>query len=535
MTTTGVDSLAMGFVKPAYRHCPDYQLTFGPIVAELNAMAGFAPDKEQELGLDMLFAVGPDGKSAAFEFAIIAPRQNLKTGLLKQAALGWLYITDQRTVMWSAHLFDTAREAFRDLSNIIVNTPMLSKRLAPGVSNGIHGARGGENIELATGQRLMFKARSDSGGRGLSGDKVVLDEAFALTDGMLGALLPTLTSVPDPQVIYASSAGMETSTELRAIRDRGRVGGSTQLAYLEWSAPKRPCAHPSCTHAKPGSDAWKPGCQLDNRDNWHAANTLLGRVRANGSGFPVDQMEKFRQAMPPAEFAREYLGWWVEADSAQVFGPNWARCKVGPDVLPDPLPDPTALGLAVSVDLKWSAIVGAVRLPLLSPRRPGDEFVLSDVNSDQPPMVERERLVLKPLDYREGTDWLVERVKELADGIHGVQVIMDSGGPGGFLVEQLTKKLGRRRFKPANLSQYANACADLYTNVGDTVLAHGGWPELDDAVANATMRTVSDRWVWGRRGLVGDITVLEAGTMAGWGARAYRSAVSDSDGEDVLV
>ncbi len=45
---------------------------------------------------------------------------------------------------------------------------------------------GEEAIELQTGQRLIFKARTKTGGRGLSGDKVVLDEAFALAAGAHG-------------------------------------------------------------------------------------------------------------------------------------------------------------------------------------------------------------------------------------------------------------------------------------------------------------------------------------------------------------
>jgi hypothetical protein len=72
----------------------------------------------------------------------------------------------------------------------------------------IYNGNGEERIEMNGGARLLFKARTKTGGRGLTGDKVILDEAFALQPGHMGALLPTLSVRPDPQVLYGSSAGL---------------------------------------------------------------------------------------------------------------------------------------------------------------------------------------------------------------------------------------------------------------------------------------------------------------------------------------
>lgn len=210
-------------VDPTFCVVPDYVDTFGPEVSELNARAGFAPDPEQELLLDALFAFGPDGKSVVYDFTVICSRQNLKTGFLKQAAVGWLYVTEQRLVVWSAHEMPTTREAFRDLTELIDGCPDLSKRLAPGPSHGVTTANGREAIELESGQRCIFKARTHSGGRGLSGNKVVLDEGFALKPTHMGSLVPALSAMPDPQVVIASSAGLMDSGVLRGFRDRGRA------------------------------------------------------------------------------------------------------------------------------------------------------------------------------------------------------------------------------------------------------------------------------------------------------------------------
>ena len=251
-------------VQPDYLTRPAGMVeTYGPAVADLCADAGFAPDPQQELALDLIFAIRADGLSAAFSFAVICCRQNLKTGLFKQASIGWLYVTDQRLIVWSAHEMATTRDALRDLEELITGSPALSKLLPATSNNGIYDAHGQERIELTTGQRIKFKARTFSGGRGLTGDKVILDEAFALVPSHMGSLLPTMMARPDPQVLYGSSAGKADSVVLRDVRDRGRAGSTERMGYLEWLAPRKPCATKDCTHPKPGTPGWAPGCALD--------------------------------------------------------------------------------------------------------------------------------------------------------------------------------------------------------------------------------------------------------------------------------
>ena len=156
------------------------------------------PDPAQRLALDAIFAQ-KDGRSAAFEVAVISSRQNIKTAIFKMAALGWLFITGERLVVWSAHEFPTAAEAFRDLDDLVTGCDYLRRQV-----RNIYRGNGDESIELLSGARLIFKTRTKGGGRGLSGRKVILDEGFALRPMHMGALLPTLSAQPDPQVLYGS-------------------------------------------------------------------------------------------------------------------------------------------------------------------------------------------------------------------------------------------------------------------------------------------------------------------------------------------
>jgi len=147
-------------VEPDYHTAPAWTRTLGDEVGDLNAQIGYAPYPEQQLLLDDTFALDDKSdRSAAFEVGAVACRQNLKTGYLKQATLGWLFITDQQLIVWSAHEFKTSQEAFRDISAMIDGSAMLTRRV-----RSIYSGSGNEAIELMNGQRLIFKARTSGGG-----------------------------------------------------------------------------------------------------------------------------------------------------------------------------------------------------------------------------------------------------------------------------------------------------------------------------------------------------------------------------------
>lgn len=480
-------------VEPAYRCTPEYTQTLGPEVADLATEAGFEPDPEQRLALDLIFALDKQGKSAAFEFGLVASRQNLKTGVFKQASLGWLYVTRQPLIVWSAHEFGTTKEALRDLAALIESSRYLSRRLKT-----IRFANDDPSIELMSGQRIKFKARTKSGGRGLTGHKVVLDEAFALTDDHMGALLPTVSVVPDPQILYGSSAGLAHSAVLRRIRDRGRAGTSARLAYLEWCAETdESCADENCAH-QVGSD----GCLLDRVDLWQRANTLLGRVRANGTGLTVDYVKAERQAMPPSEFARERLGWWdepVEHEERKIPIGLWNdRADAGSSI---------DAGLVLAFDM--------------TPNRDWTSIAAAGLNGDGLRHVEITG-VDGNLDHRPGGRWVVERILDLVERHHPVAVMVDGKSPAASLIPELEdaglqivtdQPDDEHRLVVVNASDMAQACGMFYDDVIEGTLRHIGQTVLDDAVEGADTRVLSGAWAWSRASEV-PISPLVASTLA---------------------
>lgn len=480
-------------VEPAYANFPAYTETLGPEVAELNEIAGFAPDAEQRLALDALFALGADGfKPSAFEFALIAARQNLKTGFLKQATLGWLFVADQRFIVWSAHEMDTTREAFRDLVDLIDNCPTLYKRLAPGPTNGIHRGNGTEAIELAPteacphGQRLKFKARTHSGGRGLSGDKVILDEAFALKKEHMGSLMPTLSTRREGQIVYGSSACRPESEVLRGIVERGRSTSfekRKRLAYMEFCAPEDACEDPECLHY-----VGYPGCAMDKREYIVLANPQAGKR------ISWDYLEAERDALPPEEYGRERMGWHDQPaleDGPLISKDGWAA-RFDAQSTPG---SQVAFGVYVN-KLQTSAAIG-----IAGYREDGKIHVgiVPAVRGGQAASLA-------------GIGWMPNRIKELKDSWNPCGWGVDDRSAAGSLLADM-EQLGIE-IDNATPADVARACGSFYSKFNDDELRHRGSKPLADSVTAGKMRDLADAWAWERKDIKSDIVQLMAVTLA---------------------
>lgn len=472
-------------VEPAYQSFPSFAETLGPEVADLASLAGFAPDPEQALCLDALFGFDAADRSVAFELAVVCCRQNMKTGLFKQAALGWLFITEQRLVVWSAHEFRTAQEAFRDMEELISGCDVMRRRV-----RNVYRGNGDEAVELLSGARLIFKTRTKGGGRGLTGDKVILDEAFALQPMHMGALLPTLSARPDPQVVYGSSAGLAESAVLRGMRDRGRAGTDKGLAYFEWCAEPGGCQLEQCDHALTA-----PGCALDDPGQWQRGNPAMGRR------ITAEYIAKERRAMPPLEFARERLGWWDDpALEAIAINPAAWEAVTRPDAAALSV---GAFAVEVALDRASASIgmAGPARHPMH-----GDD------------------LHVEMVDSRRGTAWLPLRCHELNERHGPAPFVIDGGGPAAPLIEDLTA--AGLELIVVNATDLGRACAGMVDAVTDKTITHGPQPELDTAVRGAKKRPLGDGgFAFGRKASTVDITPLVAVTLAHW-AVTNRPAVN---------
>ena len=468
------------YVPPAHLWIPDAAAsTAGGEAADFASSIGITLDPEQKTALDAILAEKSDGRWAAFEAGVVAARQNLKTFLFLVIAFSDVYIFGSTLVTWTAHEFNTAMASFQDVKDLIETYPHLSRYVSR-ISN----ANGEEGIEFRfpDGRReLRFKARTKSGGRGLTGDRVILDEAFALQPAHMGSLMPTLSAksvTGNPQILYGSSAGKVDSAVLRSVRDRGRAGNDPTLVYIEWCAPTGGCAQQDCNHVF-GS----VGCVLDDPERWRLANPAMGRRVSE------EWIAGERRSLPPEEFARERLGWWDDpAGLVGALPPHvWAGCLDADSEIKTV----KALAFDVAPDSSWAAIS------------------VSGLRSDG-------RTHIETVDYKPGTAWLAARSGQLVEkyGLGGV--FFDEKGPGSAVVPEFEAK--KITVWPITPAQMPTACGALVKNMLNGRVRQIGQPELDRAVAQAVRRMVGDSWVWSRRQSPVDITPVTSATFAAWGA-----------------
>jgi hypothetical protein len=453
-------------------------------VAELAQAAGLVLDPWQIDVLRAGLGEREDGKWAALEVALIVPRQNGKGAILEALELAGLFLFDERLILHSAHEFKTAAEAFRRVWSLIEQTPDLDRLVFRKLQN-----NNDMSIELKTGQRLRFVARSTGSGRGFSGDRVILDEAYKLPDRVVAALAPTLSARPNPQIWYTSSAPLpnEDSDVLRRICRRGRVG-SERLAYLEYAASQ---------------DA-----DLDDRSEWAGANPALGVVRSDGGGISEEWIAGVERGLYTAEdFARERLGIWPE-DSERVRvipRDDWDACE-HPESKPlEPL------SFAVDVD----------------PDRAHSSIAVAGLRSDG-------RVHLEVVENRPGVAWLVDRLSAILRKASVTEVTLCPGAAAG----SLTNDLGLAGIKVNDCSsqQSVQACGAMFDGVMDRRYLHIGQPSLTVAVDGAEKRKAGDAWVWDRRSSAVDITPLVAVTLAAWALHTYTpdpvTGIFDPNDED---
>lgn len=450
----------------------------GAEAVELAALAGLHLDPWQQLVLEHALGEKQDGRWAAFEVGVVVSRQNGKGSILEARELAGLFLLGERLIIHSAHQFDTSLEAFRRLLFLIEETPDFDRRVRR-----VSRSHGEEGVELKGGQRIRFRTRTKGGGRGFTSDCLILDEAMILPESAHGALLPTLSARPNPQVWYTGSAVdqyvHEDGVVLARIRARGVAGDDPSLAYMEWSVDReRPEDVDAVTAANP--DAWARG------------NPGLGiRITA-------EHVSHEQRSMDPRTFAVERLGVgdWPNVDgtsSSVISGEDWAALTDERSRMVDPV----CLAFDVAPDRSWASIAAAGK------RSDG----LSHV---------------EVVDRRQGTGWLTDRVKELVAAHRPMMVVCDGAGPAGSLLHELQQ--AGVAVTPVSAKEHAQGCGLIYDKVAQKTLRHLGTPELAAAVKGAVSRPLGDAWAWSRKSSGPDISPLVACTLALWGVSSRKPA-----------
>lgn len=467
-------AVLLGSQTPRIMSAPPRVVSAGDEAIELAAHAGLELDEWQQLALIEGLGATAEGRWSAFQVAVEVSRQNGKGGILEARELAGLFLLNERLIIHTAHEFATSLEAYRRILELIESTPDLDRRVFK-----VMRSNQDRGIELKSGQRLLFKARSRGGGRGFSGDCVILDEAFELPVAAHGALLPTLSARPNPQVWYASSAVNQKvhphGVVLSQLRSRALAGGDPSLCYLGWSVDE------DVYYQDPLRVAVDP-------EAWAQANPGMG-IRISPEYIANEQ-----RGMDAETFATERLGVgdWPSPDAevAQV------------------IPRETWDGLA---DVN-SEVDGRVAFSVdMNPERSYAAVGVAGVRRDG-------RKHVEVVEHKAGSAWVIPRVLELVDRWPTCAIVIDGNGPAASLLPALTDagvklKADGGLLVKTTVQDMAQACGALFDAALTDDVRHLGQSMLDSAIRAARKRDRGDVFTWSRQSGT-DISPLVAVTLA---------------------
>ena len=304
-------------------------------------------DLATELGINLMewqkfvcihgHKIRADGRWAHSELGLIMARQQGKSTLMMLRILTGMFVWGEGLQLASAHRLTTSLETFRQIVGLIETNPKLEKEVKK-----IRWQHGAEEIELFGNRRFVVKAANNAA-RGLSKPETIhLDELREYKDeDAWSSMRYSMMAAKNPQVWIYSSAGDQHSVILNKLRERALASATTNdpIGWFEWSAePDAPILLPS------GEMNWSAFAQ---------ANPSLGiTIHPDNLKAVIND--------PPDIVRTEVLAQWVDTINSAIDAQKWAMCQI--DAIPLDPEQPTWLGLDLSPDRKFGALVAAQRL-----------------------------------------------------------------------------------------------------------------------------------------------------------------------------
>jgi hypothetical protein len=510
------------------------ETTLGYEVIEFAEVIGVELMPWQKWFLIHALELRPDGNFRFRKVVLLVARQNGKSTLLQVLTLWRMYVDRCRLVIGTAQDLDTAEEVWEGAVELAQNAPELASEIAQVLK-----VNGKKTLRLTSGERYKVRTANRKGGRGLSGELVLLDELREHQSwDAWAAVTKTTNAMERAQIIAASNAGDATSIVLRYLR---------MIAHRTLGDPDGICEAegeitPDLDEFEDDDDLegvdvlddeddyddldmdefedefadddglgifeWSavPGCPVTDRDGWAQANPALGHTiteRTIASDAKID---------PEWIFRTEVLCQW---STGALDGPfPTGAWEAGTDPESTPAPDSP---VSLCVDVSWDrtrAYIG-----------------LAAWRADGTPHVEI-------IAVRTGTDW-VPKWLTAPDRDQSVKdapvVVQGAGAPATGLIPDLTA--AGITVIPWKGSDLGGATGDFYDRVcaavrsadeddeADQEPAPGVWhrPQqvLDNAAATAVAKPIADYWVIDRRNSPNDAAPLIAVTGALFGLKGW--------------
>jgi len=403
---------------------------------------------------------------------VMEPRRSSKTTSITAWALGrCLSRPDYRVAV----VYGTTGKAARDAFTLDVKSQL--DRAYPDKDSrpfSIKTGAGRERIEFDNGSVYQVCA-TPADFRGRTFDVVIFEEAGEFegerwTD-YVAAAQPTQDTATDPVTVITGTAGK--SREGNALWDaleRLRNGDPT-MGGIEYSA---------------GVDL-----TVEDWETWELAEPLVVASHPGvGTLTTLDTIRNNYGVMKAETFGREYLGIFTDlTGTAGILQPvKWAEAELN-EPFPSSLPERAAVAFAVHPYQSCAAIVAAWR---------DDDGIAH----------------LALVDHREGVRWLPERIAALATTYPSIEFGHDNRGPVLTEVETIKREHRHVLLAPQTTGNVTTAAALLVRELHTGNLRHYGQAQLTSAALSARRREIGPAFGFGRPPGDGDITALEAASLA---------------------
>jgi phage terminase large subunit-like protein len=456
--------------------------TLGPAIAKVGERLNKPFMPWQRMVADVVGEVDPATGLLVYRTVIITvPRQSGKSTFVLAKATHRCTATGffgpRQKLVYTAQTRLKAREKWEeDYAAELDASPTFKGRARASK------ASGNEHLRFQNGSRFGIESNTEKAGHGSTLDEAYIDEAFAQADGRLvQAFRPAMITRQNTQLVMVSTAGWsDASPWFLSQVEAGREAASrpdSSVAYFEWSAP---------------DDA-----DPDDPETWWGCMPALGHTVLE------DAIRGEREAMDDADFRRAYLNQWVPKPREQV------------DDRPYPVASWAAVADPAGASLPLSGIVLAVDMP---PDREAAAIASCGLRPDGMPQIEL-------VDHRGGSEWVVERLRDVASRWPVRCVVVDGASSARSLIPAM-ENAGLKVEKTTGTDMGA-ACGDLFDALRDGTFRQVPHPDLDAAVSSARKRNLGDAWALNRRADGADISPLVAAVLARWVAVKTRTLTTD--------
>ncbi len=450
--------------------------------------------------------------SYRFRFlSVNVARQNGKTLVMLILALWHIYALDSPTVIGTAQDLANADKAWGEAVEWAQSDEELGE-LIEKINLGHP-----KYMKLVTGCQYRVAAASRKGGRGFSGDLILLDELREHQSwDSWSAVTNTMNARPNAQAWAFSNAGDALSVVLRylraqAHRDLGwpdgdadaellegldddmqeyldEVGDDGVLGWFEWSAP--------------------PSAKRTDRGAWAQANPSLNHTDVVANCVTERAISAALRTNPPSQFEIEVLCRWVSMSEAGPFPEGSWRDTLDNDARPA-VDAPRMVCLAMN----WSR----TRCYIARASRDVEGVPVAGIAADRP-----------------GTDWVVPWLLENRDSFTGV-VVQSNGAPETALIDEL--KAAELPVVPWGGADLGSATGLVFDRLDRRRIRHLAHPGLDAAATSAAVKVLSQgAWVIDVAKSPTDAAPLKAFIGAVWAAETVREVevVSAYAGADLV-